>query len=632
MGQTKADLQYEIRCLRNKIRALEHAANYRQGTGAEFLRLTEQLPVVLWTTDSDLRVTTFDGASAEFGKFRSKSVVGLTLQEFFGTQKDSFLPISAAQRALQGETLQYSHDWHEKYMLVHVSPMRDTAGRIVGVAGVALDLSDQRESESWLRDIENRYRALLDSIDELVFWYEFDGTVVFANAAAERLLGYPAAGLRGKSICDVLSEESAVVMRNAVHMLLGGGAPGTIEVACIADSGRQVSLQLHTQLVLSHGQPFCIQATGRDMTERKALQQQMRMSQKTQALGLLGAAVAHDMANTLTCLLGNAEMLQRRLPEQATEVQPIIADATRAAKLAKSLANYSRMSASATAAVDLHEVIREALVILQKTRDKRYHILASLRASQSVVTGDAQQLQQAVLTLCTNACDAMPHGGDLRVYTRNSGSSIVLSVQDNGRGVRELKRSRSGDPLLAADLSGGGTHALATALVEGVVRNHSGAIHAVSRVDRGTVWHVTLPVVRQSEGKARRNQVVGGRGRILVADDDSGACQLLGKALRSLGYDVELATRSDAAKHYGQAHPHIDVVFFDAGSTAGAAAQMLKRLRELNPQVRVVILSGAPLKPSITGEKVEVLSKPYRYQDLASALQRLFERGAAHNA
>ncbi|HYP15153.1 MAG TPA: ATP-binding protein [Bryobacteraceae bacterium] len=634
MSQTKAELQAEIRRLKYRIRALEHAIRYKPLSGDPVALLIESLPLILWTVDTDLRFTSVDGAAADFADAPAGSMVGLTMQDFFGTSDNSFLPISAALRALNGETLQYSHEWLEKYLLVNVTPLRDPGNHIVGVSGVALDLTEQREAEARLRDVENRYRGLLNAIDEVVFWYEFDGTIIFANAAAERLFSSATAeGLRGKNVSDVLLPESAALLRSNTHVLLGGAHPVPIEIGVLTDAGTQISLQLLNQLVLSHGQPFCIQATGRDMTERKALEQQVRAGQKLHAVGMLSGAIASDLTDLMTCLAGKAEMLRDRTPAIAEDLEPILSDVSHAAGLVRHLGTLGLSSKAAVVPLDLHGIIAEVLSIIQRTGDKKVRVVASLRASHQHVLGDLGQLQQALLNLCSNAREAMPKGGDLRVYTRNAGSNIVISVQDTGSGMSERVRKRLFEPFFTTKASGRG---LGLAVVSGVARNHGGAVHVESQVGRGTIFHLTLPVCDVKGSPLRLREVVGGRGRVLVIDDEIEVCQVVGKALRTLGYDVEIARRTDGAKYYELNHPHIDVVFFDGGASPSAGHRYLKRLRDINPVARIIMLGARPARPDtdsgVEDPLLEVLSKPYRYQDLAAALTRLVRREAAHNA
>jgi two-component system, cell cycle sensor histidine kinase and response regulator CckA len=641
MADTKADLLEEICRLKSRISALEYAEQLSSTSDGTFRHLVEQSGVLTWTTDCELRLTRLSGELADAIQPGPDDIEGLALRDYFDRTDPPLAPVSAARRAIAGETLRYRFEWRGRFFTVHTGQLTSPAGTVIGSIAVAFESTAQSDLESRLRSGESRYRSLLNRVSDIVLWYGFDGTILLANATAEKSLGYSAAALQGRGIFDFVAPASRDIIVGNVARVADGGASEPFEVVFVSEDGRHVMTEVNTCLLTRHkGEPDCIQAVAQDVTERKKVEEQIRQAQKMQSIGVLAGGVAHDFNNLLTGILGHAYLLREEegINERIADgIETIVKSGERAAELTKQLLGFARRGKTENVPNDVHAIVREVVDLLQRTIDKKVRITGNLLASETHVKGDSTQLYQLLLNLCLNARDAMPGGGDIRISTRNSGSSVVLSVQDTGTGIPPEIRERIFEPFFTTKGPNQGT-GMGLAMVYGIAKSHDGAIHVETEVGAGTTFHVLLPVCDPAGASAiQRPSAVGGRGLILVIDDEPVVRQVVAKMLRNLGYEVATAGDSvEAVQYYRDHHAAIDAVILDMMMPKMNGRECLQALRGINGDVRAVLSSGSledsEAQALINSGNIEYLQKPYQPQDLAAAVRRAVMRGAAQKA
>jgi PAS domain S-box-containing protein len=400
MTLTKAGLLSEVRRLKKRVLVLERAADARLRFEETLRQLVDDCPVLIWTTDSDLRLTSLSGALADEVEPNRDDVDGMTLQEYFDTTEPEFPPIVAGTRALAGESLRYSLPWRDKFFLVHTGPLCDARGRVTGSIAIASDTTAAHESESRLAESESRYRDLLNTVHEIVLWFEFGGRILLVNSAAEKVLGYTAAALRGRDVLELVAAESQDAIAQGSAASMDGDTPA-FEAVLLAEDGRRVLVEITMRALLNQtGDSYCVQAVAKDVTERRKVDEQIRQAQKMQSIGVLAGGVAHDFNNLLTGILGHAYLLREEsgiAPRHLETLDVIVRSAERAAQLTKQLVGLARRGKSENAPCDLHAIVREVMNLLQRTIDKRVRMTASLRATQPYVFGDSTQLYQLLL-------------------------------------------------------------------------------------------------------------------------------------------------------------------------------------------------------------------------------------------
>lgn len=346
-----------------------------------------------------------------------------------------------------------------------------------------------------------------------------------------------------------------------------------------------------------------------------------------QAIGVLAGGIAHDFNNLLTGILGYGYQLREDaevVSRHSEAVDVVIQSAERAAELTSQLLRFIRRGSDESAPVDLHAVIREVARLLQRTIDNRIKVSVRLAAACPHVFSDATQMFQVLLNLCLNARDVLPQGGNIRISTRNSGSSLVVTVTDDGPGIPDEIKARIFEPFFTTKPQGMGT-GMGLAMVYGIAKNHGGTIRVETQPDRGTSFHVTLPVCDDA-GRLLTKPIapVVPKGSVLVIDDEPSVGQALGRMVRGIGYDVESESPLGSLAHYREHYLEIDAVVLDLVMPTMTNTQCLRQLRQINPSVRAVVCTNVLPENSsdLNLSSVEFLKKPYQVSELAAAVQR----------
>jgi two-component system, cell cycle sensor histidine kinase and response regulator CckA len=442
---------------------------------------------------------------------------------------------------------------------------------------------------------------------ELIFTLDSESCISGLNEAAEHATGYPEEELTGRPFRELISPESA--------------ADGiSFEAVLIGKNGAAIPVEIRKErrIVVAH-----------DLSERQALEESSRQAQKMETLGILAGGIAHDFNNLLTGILGYAYLLQDEpalVAQYGEALDVIVKSSERAAQLTTQLLGFARHNKGPLAPVDLHLTIHEIVQLLHRTIDKKIRVSTHLLASRCHVLADASQLYQVLLNLCLNARDAMPDGGELRITTRNSGTGVVISVSDNGAGIPNDIRGRIFEPFFTTKAPQRGT-GMGLAMVRAIARNHGGSVRLDSETASGTTFHVTFPVCRTASSAATpRKQKQMGTGRILVIEDEEFVRRVISRMLTGLGYDVFCSPDAHAGiehfrKHYGS----VDLVIVDLVMPAMNGAECLQALRDIDPNVRLILSSGYG-DGEIQG--VEFLPKPYQPEQLAGVVRRAIRRTA----
>ncbi len=346
---------------------------------------------------------------------------------------------------------------------------------------------------------------------------------------------------------------------------------------------------------------------------RAQLESQLRQSQKMEAIGTLAGGVAHDFNNLLTGILGYASFLREAVggdPAVRRAVAVIESAAERAADLTRQLLGFARRGEVRRAPVRIHGLIQDVVELLERTIDKRIAIALKLAAPADLILGDPGQMGQVVLNLAVNARDAMPDGGRLVLSTRqvemrpedahlypelSPGAYLELSVEDTGLGIARHVQARIFEPFFTTKGPGKGS-GMGLAVVYGILRGHGGSIRVESEENAGATFRIFLPLAEEQAEDARprqRDEPITGTGGVLVVDDEPIVRSTAGELLRNLGYSVIVASDGAEALEAFVAHrTSIDVVLLDLVMPGMDGRECLTRLREIDPNVRVVLSSG----------------------------------------
>ncbi|MBN1483711.1 MAG: response regulator [Chloroflexia bacterium] len=533
---------------------------------------------------------------------------------------------------------------------------------LVGITALLWFLQDQLQqalakSRSHLRkarafaDELAIFQALAEHAADAILMGDTAGRLDYANRAAYELLGYDNARqeLLGLTVEGLVCPQDRPQLQQVAQVWTGESSwNGDLCLRC--RDGAQVDVNLTAFSVGGSGGEILRQAMIiRDITERQRLEVQLRQAQKMEAIGTLAGGVAHDFNNLLVGILGYASLLKLELDlpadsDSVRDLDAIVASASRASELTNQLLTFAQGGPQTEAkAVDLDQVIADVIRLLERTLDKSITIETRLDADLQPVLGDVSQIHQLLLNLCLNARDAMPDGGRLLVETAgvdvegagdipvdlDPGPYVCIAVRDSGSGIEDDILPRIFDPFFSTKDQGRG---LGLAIVYGIVHGHGGTIQVDSELGRGTRFSVYLPACREGIPLAPTEEALlfSGSETILVVDDELAVRAVLRRILERSGYTVLVAgDGQEAIGIYGRRAEEIDLVVLDMIMPHLGGWETFNRLRELDPQVRVLLSSGY----SENGQAGEILAagargflpKPYTLENVLQEVRRVLD-------
>ena len=514
------------------------------------------------------------------------------------------------------------------------------------------------------RKAEARFRAAVESSPSGMVMVDAGGTIVLVNREVERLFGYTRDELLGRSVDTLVPERMrgahpgfrAGFYRSPDARAMGGGR----ELYGLRKDGTEIPVEIGLNpietedglFVLSSIVDISARVTAR--RERARLEEQLRQSQKMEAVGTLAGGIAHDFNNILGGILGYAELAlgAATSAEQRRDLQEIVVAAGRGRELVASILRFSRREELLRRPIDLTRVVDDTLRLLRPTLPATIEMRPDLRISAARSLADATAIQQILMNLATNAAHAMPDGGTLGIildqfYARDSwtrahpgtreGPYILLQVSDTGTGMPEEVRARAFEPFFTTKATGAGS-GLGLAMVHGLVSEHEGAVELTSTEGVGTTVRCYFPA---SEGPLTAESVEAdetphGRGeRVLFLDDEPSLSRLGERRLRELGYVVTAVTSSaDALARAGE--EAFDLLISDYTMPGMTGIELAARLRAAGVRFPVILLSGmaADLEGrDLSGTEVRrVVGKPVSMHVLGTAIREVLAEEAARRS
>jgi PAS domain S-box-containing protein len=524
--QGKDEIGYLGEAVNSMLEDLDRSQRERHEGRTRLHVILDKMPAILWTTDTNLLYTSSMGSGLDTLGMRATDLFGKTIYDYFHTADPLFPPISAHRRALAGETVTYEMEWEKLAFDCHVRPLRDSEGQLLGVIGVALDI-----------------------------------------------------------------------------------------------------------------------------TERKRLTDQLRQSQKMQAVGELAGGVAHDFNNLLMVMKGHAEILLDQLTANSPlrhNAQQVQGAAERAASLTRQLLAFSRRQVLHPRVIDLNEVVSGMIQMFSRTIGENIEMSFCPGIKLGRVKADPTQMEQVLLNLVVNARDAMPGGGRLTIETSNTtldastsakhagmapGRYIMLVVTDTGCGMDQPTQARIFEPFFTTKAQGKGT-GLGLATVYGVVKQSGGFIWVYSEVDHGTTFKIYLPeVVEAAESlKAEPSTATSliGHETILFVEDEESVRELVTDYLRTAGYKVLEAIDGEHALQVAAAYPDpIHLLITDVVMPRLSGRELAARISSERPGMKVLFISGytddSVFRHGVLEGGTPFLQKPFNLRVLAGKVREVLE-------
>lgn len=525
-----------------------------------------------------------------------------------------------------------------------IGPIRD-CGKIRGILGVHIDITELKRAERALGQSERLYRQLVNSAPVGIVTTDTNGKVVDANPACLRLFGCPS--LDEARTVNVLRSESVIKagIADDFRRCLTTGEEVTAERPFVTKWGKGIFLRYHlASLHDPDGQITGVQVVVEDIAAQRRLEEELANAEKLDSIGVLAGGIAHDFNNILTAALGNVSLTKLALSPSDDSFESL-SDAEkaleRAQDLTQQLLTFAKGGEPLREAASLPELIREfAGFALRGSNVKcQFEIDDNLRT----VEIDKGQISQVINNLIINADQAMPSGGKIWISAHNvtatdtgapslpAGDYVEVCFRDQGAGIDKENLPRIFDPYFTTKEHGSG---LGLATVYSIIKKHNGFLNVESEPGQGTVFHVYLPASDKKPNPVAtsRPAIRKGEGRLLLMDDEQSIRVVAGRMLRNLGYSVDLVTEGVSAVTMYQAalssgKPY-DLVILDLTIPGGMGGlETLSRLKRLTPDVRAIVSTGYSNDPVIANYRESgfhgYVGKPYRTEQLAQVVQQV---------
>ena len=509
---------------------------------------------------------------------------------------------------------------------------------------------ERRRSEDALRKNEEMFR-LLFSYNPLPTWVQDNDTQRFleVNDAAVRQYGYSQDEFKDMTVLDIRTEEEKIKYLdhfknwNGVGRYQGNWKHRTKD-------GKNIEVEITSHQLEYAGRQVRL-VVAQDLSERHHLEQQLRQSQKMEAVGRLAGGVAHDFNNLLMVIKGHAELLLNILPPSepsSRKIEQIDRAVDRASALTRQLLAFSRMQVLQPRVMNLNGVVEEMGKLLPRLIGEDIELVIRSSEDLGAIRADASQMEQVIMNLAVNARDAMPGGGRLFIETSNSeldstysaihpivrqGKYVLLSVSDTGTGMNAETQAHIFEPFFTTKAQGKGT-GLGLATVYGIVKQSGGFIWVYSELGRGTSFKIYLPRVDQPVerlgGTRATPEAPRGTETILLAEDEQDVREVAREFLESGGYTViEARDGAEALKSVEKHDGAIDLLVTDMVMPGMTGQELSARLLRNRPDIRVLYMSGYSERAAADSTRgdssVRLLSKPFSRWALLRAVHEILK-------
>lgn len=476
-------------------------------------------------------------------------------------------------------------------------------------------ITRRKKTEKALRQSEAQLRTLINTLPDLVWLKDPDGVYLSCNLKFEKLFGAKETAIVGKTDYDFVDKELADFFREKDKTVMEICKPNmNEEEITYADDGHRELLEtIKTPMLDSDGRVIGVLGVGRDITDRKRMQEELFQAQKMEAIGTLAGGIAHDFNNILSIIIGYTELAKYDAQpgsRHAVNLEKVFEAGNRAKELVKQILAFSRQEEISPIPMQLQSLIKEALKMLRSSIPTIIEIRDDIDSKCGVVLADPTQAHQILMNLCTNANHAMEEtGGILRIQLKNtsignskqqlalninSGEYVELIVSDTGSGIGSDVIDKIFEPYFTTKERGKGT-GMGLSIVHGIITDYGGGITVESKLGKGTAFHVYFPTVAKEELLLAKDveKIPLGSERILFVDDEELLAKMGKDMLARLGYDVTAQNSSLEALAIFQNNPNaFDVVITDQTMPGMTGADLSKRILQIRPDIPIILCTG----------------------------------------
>ena len=611
----------------------------------------------IFMLDAEGNVASWTSAATRLTGYLAPEIVGRPVAVLFPVDQAGSASIGGQLAMARAEGKSESEGWTIRkdgsrfFASGLITPIKDSIGKSRGYAHILRDVSVRKAWEMKLVEESRKNEALLQTALDGIHIFDIDGNVIQVNEAFCRHLGYSRQELMTMNVSHWEVQRTGKELTDHIRGIAPEGA--VFETRHRRRDGIVVDVEVSATWIEIDGKRV-MYASARDITARKALEEQLRQSQKIEAVGRLAGGVAHDFNNILTGMLLNLEMieLEQRLPDDVLQpFRDLKAMARRAAGITEQLLLFARRHKMQTEVLELNGALDTVLKMISRLLGEHISVKLVRGAPQLWVAGDSGMLDQVVMNISINARDSMPNGGEVRFETSlveidaaglagraeaRTGRFACVSVTDNGGGIPEDVLPHIFEPFFTTKEVGKGT-GLGLATVDGIIHQHKGWVEVESKVGKGTTFRVYLPIAERRDEAPHSPGLLsigGGKERILLVEDEDTVRTVAAAILRRLGYQVHVAADGAAAMDlWERMDTPVDLLLTDMVMPGGIGGlELASRLRVLQPKIKVLIMSGYNEQimegQTLRDAGFSFLSKPFETSVLAKTIRQVLDESS----
>ncbi len=527
--------------------------------------------------------------------------------------------------SFRGELTTRTKDGKRLDVELSAFPVLDDDNNVVCYVEIYRDISKRKRIERALKESEEKYRTLVERMQDVVFVVQ-DGKVKFINQAGARMLGYEAPECIGMPLDKLIApEDRSWLLELHSRRMAGDDVTKEYELCLLhKDGNTRLHVSINVGLINYEGKPAAM-GTAKDITaykkaeeERRKMEERLREAQKQESLGVMAGGIAHDFNNIITGILGNSDLALMKLPEDnpaRKNIESIARISKKAAVLTNQMLAYSGKGRYMVHTLDLNQQVKELTEFMKAAMSKKVRLVYELAAALPLVQADSNYIKQIILNLVVNGSEALEgEEGEIIVRTGllESGEApkehdfiygeirpdevyVFLEVTDNGRGMDKATLPKIFDPFFTTKFTGRG---LGLAAVLGVVRSHEGIITVRSRPSLGTTFTVFLPVKKDISAvniveESLNKGGVSVKGTVMIVDDEEMIRVLAKEFLDGCGFNVITAEDGrNALKIVEEDLEQIDVIIMDLTMPHMDGVETAKNIHEIRPDIPIFLSSG----------------------------------------
>ena len=536
---------------------------------------------------------------------------------------------------------------HRQLVLVAVAVLVSLA---ITYGRLLITQREQLRSAEALRVYHHLLRSIMEGASEAIFVKDAESRYLLINTPGAQMLGRSVAEVLGKNDFDLFPAETAQFVQKIDEQVIQSGTPRNYEMTASLPGGDRVFLATKSPYLDPNGKMVGLIGTAMDVTDRRKLEDQLRQTQKMEAIGTLSGGVAHDFNNLLTIIKGyNGLLLDSVKDEKLRSYAEHVDEASeQATSLTRQLLAFSRRQVLQPRVINLNILVTNLHKMLRRMIGEDIEIRTAIEPNLGSVKADPGQIEQVIMNLVINARDAMPAGGKLTLETANvemdetsanghasvvPGRYVMLAVSDSGVGMDAETQDHVFEPFFTTKEMGRGT-GLGLSMVYGIVKQSGGTIWVYSEPGRGTTFKIYLPMVEEPAeplpSKQRPGTNIRGTETILLVEDNRQVRELAQSLLTACGYVILAADSAASAislceQHRGVIHLlATDVVMPESGGR-----ELATQIQAMRPGIRVLYMSGytdnAIIRHGVLEPGTFFLQKPFTPASLAGKIRETLD-------